>query len=58
MMEELLKNWKEKLKDLKSYQKMLYNEYAKTGNEAAKKSFDRVTGKIEVLEKCIKLEKF
>lgn len=57
-MEELLKNWKKELKELKDYKKRLVAEYSKRPNGRTEKSFNLVCGKIETLEVCINLQKF
>lgn len=57
-MEEILKNWKKELKSLYSFKNRLIKEYSKHESKTTKKSFNIVCAKIEILEKCIKLEKF
>lgn len=61
-MESIIKNWKNELKELRNYKNCLVKELIGSVTQERKTEIERiyykVCGKIEVLEKCLKLEIF
>lgn len=57
-MEEILRNWKNELKELEQYNMKLVKEYCKTQSASTAKTIAVNKAKIEILKKCINLEKF